>query len=72
MAERCSETAGITQKYVAKLDLYNLAKLQGLIHAAGKLTAAFNSYIRDESTFSRGDIDHSFAVARYICELADR
>lgn len=39
VAEHCSETAGITQKYVAKLELYNLAKLQGLIHDAGKLTA---------------------------------
>lgn len=72
VAEHCSETAGITQKYVAKLELYNLAKLQGIIHDAGKLTADFNSYIRDESTFRRGDIDHSFAGARYICELADR
>lgn len=69
--EHCKEVAIIAEQYVRKLGLKYLPKLQAYLHDAGKLTSDFNSYISGESKFRRGDIDHCFAGARFICELAD-
>lgn len=69
--EHCKEVAIIAEQYVKKLGLKYLPKLQAYLHDAGKLTSDFNSYISGESKFRRGDIDHCFAGARFICELAD-
>ncbi|MGN0457152.1 MAG: CRISPR-associated helicase Cas3' [Acutalibacteraceae bacterium] len=69
--EHCKEVAIIAEQYVKKLGLKYLPKLQAYLHDAGKLTSDFNSYISGKSEFRRGDIDHCFAGARFICELAD-
>lgn len=69
--EHCEGVAGLSLKYADKLGLSSLAKLQSMLHDAGKLTADFNDYILGKSNYKRGDLDHSFAGARYICELAD-
>ena len=69
--EHCKEVAIIAEQYVKKLGLKYLPKLQAYLHDIGKLTSDFNSYISGKSEFRRGDIDHCFAGARFICELAD-
>lgn len=47
----------------------NIGALAGLSHDLGKLTDRFNSYIHGNSSISRGEIDHSFAGAKYINNL---
>lgn len=69
--EHCKEVAVIAVQYVEKLGLKYLPKLQAYLHDVGKLTCDFNSYISGESKFRRGELDHCFAGARYLCELAD-
>ncbi len=41
------------------------------MHDIGKLCDDFNGYIKGENNFKRGDIDHCFAGAKYITEIAD-
>lgn len=67
--EHLENTAFLAAKYSKKLSLNNICELQGLLHDAGKLNKDFNSYIHNNSSFKRGEIDHSFAGARYIFEL---
>lgn len=69
--EHCLGVAVLSEKYADKLGLSSLARLQGIFHDAGKLTSDFNMYVRGDSKFNRGDLDHSFAGARCICEIAD-
>ena len=51
--------------------LLNISELQSILHDIGKFCNDFEDYINGNSRFKRGDIDHSFAGARYIIELAD-
>lgn len=70
--EHCFGVAALSEKYTHELGISSLARLQGIFHDAGKLTSDFNSYVRGNSKFKRGDLDHSFAGAKYICETADK
>ncbi len=70
--EHCAGVAALCEKYTKKLKLSSLAYLQGIFHDVGKMTADFNKYIQGESSFRRGEIDHSFAGAKYLCEISDR
>lgn len=70
--EHSNAVAELAQKYAKKIGMAEIAAIQGLIHDIGKLTEDFNSYIHGESGFSRGEIDHSFAGAKYIYELAQK
>jgi CRISPR-associated endonuclease/helicase Cas3 len=49
----------------------DIAALDGLIHDIGKMTVRFGIYINGESNIKRGEIDHSYAGAKFICEFAD-
>lgn len=69
--EHCLGVADLAMKYTQKLGISSISKLQAVLHDAGKLTSDFNNYILGKSKFKRGDIDHSFAGAKYICEIAD-
>lgn len=69
--EHCESVAVLAEKYTVKLGLSSLAKLQSMLHDAGKLTTNFNDYILGKSNYKRGDLDHSFAGARFICEFTD-
>lgn len=71
VAEHCAGVADFSREYTDKLGLESLSRIQGLLHDVGKLTMDFNRYILGVSDFHRGELDHSFAGARYICELAD-
>lgn len=69
--EHCQNTAKTASFFAAEFGGENIARLQGLLHDGGKLTERFCQYILGNSHDKRGDIDHSYAGAKYICELAD-
>ncbi|MGN0669538.1 MAG: CRISPR-associated helicase Cas3', partial [Oscillospiraceae bacterium] len=69
VAEHCRETAEIARKHGQACGLENTSELAGHLHDPGKLTGEFNSYLFGESSISRGEIDHSFAGAKYVNEL---
>ena len=68
----CQETAGLCAGYAESIGAGSIGKLQGLLHDVGKLTENFKKYIRQESNMHRGEIDHSYAGAKYLCEFANR
>ncbi len=72
MANTAKKTASLSEKYTEKMQLSYLAQLSGKLHDVGKLTADFMGYICGENSFRRGELDHSFAGARYICEAAKK
>ena len=43
-------------------------KIGGKLHDIGKLTEVFNNYIHNVGNSKRGDIDHSFAGAKFLLE----
>lgn len=69
--EHCENTAKMAARFSADFGAKNIGILLGLLHDGGKLTERFRKYILGNSHDKRGDIDHSFAGAKYICELAD-
>lgn len=68
--EHCLNTARLAEQYAAAVGMKVLAGTAGKLHDMGKLTEAFDSYIRGRSSAKRGDIDHCFAGAKYLSELA--
>jgi CRISPR-associated endonuclease/helicase Cas3 len=70
--EHCSETAALCSGYAASIEAAHIGQLQGLLHDAGKLTAAFERYIKQETDCRRGEIDHAYAGAKYLWEIAEK
>ncbi len=66
----CRQTAMLAAQYGRAVGLEKTAEAAGCLHDIGKLTRAFNAYIHGENSCKRGDIDHSFAGARYLKELS--
>ena len=71
VAEHCRNTAEICAEYCKSFKAENLGRISGLLHDAGKLCDDFDNYIRGNSKFSRGEIDHSYAGAKFITESTD-
>ena len=71
-AEHCRQTAELAFGYAEKLGLKRTAYLAGALHDMGKLTNDFNEYIHERTKFSRGELDHSFAGAKYLNELVSQ
>lgn len=69
--EHCENTARLCAEYCAVFKAENIGMLAGLLHDAGKLCTDFDRYINGDDSFKRGDIDHSYAGAKYIMEIAD-
>lgn len=63
VAKRASEYASI-------LDMQSMAYLAGVLHDVGKLNKDFNDYIHKNNNMVRGDIDHCYAGAKYLTNLA--
>lgn len=70
VAEHCENVARLAEGFANKIGLQSAARLQGLLHDIGKLCADFDSYINGNSTFSRGQIDHAYAGAKYLMLIA--
>ncbi len=69
--EHSMESAEIAEKYAEKLQATNIAKLTLIIHDFGKLCKDFDDYINERNDLQRGMIDHCYAGARYLVELAN-
>lgn len=65
----CTQTASLASGYAEKFGLQNTARLAGILHDIGKFTADFDAYIRGIVSFRRGELDHSFAGAKYLMQL---
>lgn len=72
VSEHCHQTAELAAQYGRFVGLFSSAKLAGWLHDIGKLTADFNDYIRGTADIHRGELDHSFAGAKYLYEAADK
>lgn len=66
--EHSENTAELCRVFCSGINASEIGFLQGLFHDAGKFTAKFDDYIRHKSNDKRGDIDHSYAGARYLTE----
>lgn len=72
VAEHSLKVAERAAVYAKKLNLGITAKLQGLFHDLGKMCVDFDNYINGRNSMRRGEIDHAFAGAKYLSELADK
>lgn len=70
--EHCERTAKLAAEYACDAELEYTARLAGRLHDYGKLCTDFYKYINEERSYHRGEIDHCFAGARYITELAEK
>lgn len=59
------------EKYSPSVNISNIMKLTSLLHDAGKMNSDFNKYIQGKSNLHRGEIDHSYAGAKYIINLSE-
>lgn len=60
----------LAEKYSLSVKISNIMKLTALLHDTGKMNIDFNEYIKGKTKYKRGDIDHSYAGAKYIIELS--
>ncbi len=66
----CRQTAMLAAKYGKSVGLAKTAELAGYLHDMGKLNSTFDAYIHGDTSCKRGDIDHSFAGAKYLNALS--
>ncbi|MBQ3346208.1 MAG: CRISPR-associated helicase Cas3' [Synergistaceae bacterium] len=71
LQEHCHGTAVLSGRYASSIGAENIGVLQGKLHDAGKIPQSFQDYVRNISNAKRGDIDHSYAGAKYICSFAE-
>lgn len=64
--DHCMETAEIARKYGEFCRMASLSEECGLIHDFGKFTRRFDCYIHGNSSIRRGEIDHSYAGAKFV------
>lgn len=69
VSAHCRAVSEQARAYGNEVVCGNIAALQGLLHDVGKLSEQFDQYIAGKSHYKRGEIDHSFAGARYLDEL---
>lgn len=61
----------LAEEYLRTVELASVGRLVGLLHDAGKLRTVFDDYINGRNNMKRGSIDHSYAGAKYLRELAN-
>lgn len=61
-----------SEEYAEKLHVINIMRLALEIHDFGKLCKDFEDYINKRNNLQRGMIDHCYAGARYLMELANK
>lgn len=72
VAEHLQNVAELSAEKGRCIGVENLAYLQAIIHDFGKLNGDFTEYISGKNSIRRGEIDHSYAGAKYIYELAEK
>lgn len=70
VSEHGLEVSALTGEYLKSISLSEVGRLIGLLHDAGKLRKLFDDYINGRNNMRRGSIDHSYAGAKYLKELA--
>lgn len=68
--QHCENTASLAAEFAADAGLASMAELAGLAHDFGKMCSDFTEYISGDKRFQRGEIDHSYAGAKFITELS--
>ena len=68
--EHCQNVADLCKQKTSTLECGNIGYVMGLLHDVGKLCTEFNDYLTGVSDKRRGEIDHSYAGAKYILEIA--
>ncbi len=71
VAEHCKNVSEIARKFGRRIGIGSICEISGLLHDIGKLINKFNDYIHGYSSCRRGEIDHSFACAKYIRSLTE-
>ena len=64
--DHCLETAELARKYGGLCGMASLSQTSGIIHDFGKLTLRFDGYIHGNTSIKRGEIDHSYAGAKFV------
>ena len=64
-------TASLCSGYSRAIGMEKTGELAGLLHDMGKLTGEFQTYIRGQSNIVRGQIDHSYAGAKYLRSMTE-
>ncbi|MGN0611062.1 MAG: CRISPR-associated helicase Cas3' [Ruminiclostridium sp.] len=67
--EHCKKVADLAAVYGKEIGLENTCYIAGLLHDSGKRCDDFDGYIRKENKIRRGEIDHSYAGAKYIIDF---
>lgn len=68
--KHCANVSEKSTGYGAEIGAASLAGLAGLIHDFGKLNKDFREYILGQNDLRRGEIDHSYAGAKYLMQIA--
>ena len=71
VAEHCKNVSEIARKFGSQIGIGSICEISGLLHDIGKLIRKFNDYIHGVNSCCRGEIDHSFAGARYIRSVTE-
>lgn len=68
--EHCTGTAKRAEEYGKLVGCAGIVRLLGYLHDMGKCCRDFNEYIHGTNNMEKGSIDHCYAGARHIVELA--
>lgn len=69
VSKHCKAVALLASSYSAPLNLESTVNVSALLHDMGKLNNDFDGYIKCENGIKRGEIDHSYAGAKFLLEL---
>ena len=72
LQEHCHGTAALISKYALSIGAANIATVAGSLHDGGKIQKEFQDYITQKSSAKRGEIDHSYAGAKYLSSFAEK
>lgn len=72
VSDHCENVARLSSVFGKDISISAIVRLAGLLHDAGKYAPSFQKYISGTSDFRRGEIDHAFCGAKYICAFADQ
>lgn len=69
VTEHSKKVAVLVDIYSAPFRMASAAHISALLHDVGKLNYDFDGYIKHENGIKRGEIDHSYAGAKFLLEL---